>query len=895
MGVFACLVRRSKDSWTVFLVLIICASFFFWNYSAIPSGTKEVPLVVSPLSIDTRQVQSGVSHPKEDQTPGVDTHDEPAEVVGSIDNEEADSGARGKEVQEKDKEEKEETPAAKAPKDMPAPVTTPAPLKSVPPPKTGVPCPVRQSCEPQQFSYFVQSGQGINQGPIICYNNELVMGAGLKDKTWNRGANIVVIHPDFKTVMDRKSFDLYDSVDNCMEMAKYLSTYVPFKAQILLASFDDMSANLCKSVRTLLNQYGSSIIKDLKFRENYVLVGEKGLPGNFGFEKREPLNNKEWPIGPVNVSGCASHPISPKYVDVDIIKGYHLENCGVQKCGYDEIEIHIATMGSGLRVPKLCIGSTYIFYPGYKGSRGFNVVELDPISKTIVNTAEYDTYQVESSRLEIFLENVQDKNFLIVIVADDGSTSLKKHARELLKTFGFNGDVITMRTALYFVGRRGMKTTPIQRVSQPDDPKTWPPAINERFCLPTELTEATEQQMSNKARTDFCAKHDSFADFCFVHHKTEPLIAASKLDSYEEIKEVFEVPILVLGGVNNIAMSHTLQSLIKQPGLNKKMVFVAYSTMFGDDYKPFIDLFEFRHIEIKPISKYVQFLSLAFEKFWELNPTATHCIVIDDEIVAKTGFLWYMGHALKAMAKDSSIGAASGWNPQGFAGIASDPSAVHVLSQFAGQAFLIPKTFYIDEIKGKETKCCNQRSIQQWFQSGTSRQYKYIVPEISRAGYFSPTAYSAQTQPLSDLAMSMPRTAASLNLTNVPLVMETVFDFDTIVTNNLKDAYFTTEHDMSICKTRKEPGAAKLLTPFLPSDKKHVAVVYSQSKEDDHSALKPLYSCFGLMYMDGYSPFGMYNGVTMLTLERKRVYLVSTSSQFYKKTIQSMHPYIISF
>lgn len=76
-------------------------------------------------------------------------------------------------VQEKDKEEKEEAPAAKAPKDMPAPVTTPAPLKSVPPPKTGVPCPVRQSCEPQQFSYFVQSGQGINQGPIICYNNEL--------------------------------------------------------------------------------------------------------------------------------------------------------------------------------------------------------------------------------------------------------------------------------------------------------------------------------------------------------------------------------------------------------------------------------------------------------------------------------------------------------------------------------------------------------------------------------------------------------------------------------------------------------------------------------------------------------------------------------------------------
>ena len=70
--------------------------------------------------------------------------------------------------------------------------------------------------------------------------------------------------------------------------------------------------------------------------------------------------------------------------------------------------------------------------------------------------------------------------------------------------------------------------------------------------------------------------------------------------------QVFDVPILVLGGVNNIAMSHTLQSLLKQPGLVKDNVYVAYSVMFGDDYKPFIELFGFKRIEIKPISKYAR-------------------------------------------------------------------------------------------------------------------------------------------------------------------------------------------------------------------------------------------------------------------------------------------------
>ena len=43
-----------------------------------------------------------------------------------------------------------------------------------------------------------------------------------------------------------------------------------------------------------------------------------------------------------------------------------------------------------------------------------------------------------------------------------------------------------MRTALYFVGKKGMKMTPVQRVNQPEKAGQWPTAINERFCLPSE-------------------------------------------------------------------------------------------------------------------------------------------------------------------------------------------------------------------------------------------------------------------------------------------------------------------------------------------------------------------------------------------------------------------------
>lgn len=49
--------------------------------------------------------------------------------------------------------------------------------------------------------------------------------------------------------------------------------------------------------------------------------------------------------------------------------------------------------------------------------------------------------------------------------------------------------------------------------------------------------------------------------------------------------------------------------------------------------------------------------------------------------------------------------------------------------------------------------------------------------------------------------------------------MSYVLNFESIVSNSLKTAYFTTEHDLTICKNKKESGAAKLLTPFIPPEK----------------------------------------------------------------------------
>lgn len=44
------------DSWKLFIVVAVSVSVFLWNYSWIPAPAKDsVPLVVSPLSINTRK------------------------------------------------------------------------------------------------------------------------------------------------------------------------------------------------------------------------------------------------------------------------------------------------------------------------------------------------------------------------------------------------------------------------------------------------------------------------------------------------------------------------------------------------------------------------------------------------------------------------------------------------------------------------------------------------------------------------------------------------------------------------------------------------------------------------------------------------------------------------
>lgn len=55
-------------------------------------------------------------------------------------------------------------------------------------------------------------------------------------------------------------------------------------------------------------------------------------------------------------------------------------------------------------------------------------------------------------------------------------------------------------------------------------------------------------------------------------------------------------------------------------------------------------------------------------------------------------------------------------------------------------------------------------------------------------------------------------------MTDVPLDMDFVLNYDSIVTRNLQNAYYITERDFRVCKDRA-PNVARLIVPFVPAEK----------------------------------------------------------------------------
>ncbi|XP_013882241.1 protein FAM3C [Austrofundulus limnaeus] len=171
------------------------------------------------------------------------------------------------------------------------------------------PCVRQGTCPLDHFSFFIQSGAANVVPPKICINDKIVMGTTLNNA--GLGINVVKLNGRTGEILRREHYDMYSgSVDGLVEFLKNID----MGSVVLMATYDDPATKLNDEARQLISELGSSAIKTLGFRDNWLFVGGKGVSVKNSFEKHlknDQSNNKykDWPEL-IQLDGCI-----PKYME----------------------------------------------------------------------------------------------------------------------------------------------------------------------------------------------------------------------------------------------------------------------------------------------------------------------------------------------------------------------------------------------------------------------------------------------------------------------------------------------------------------------------------------------------------------------------------------------------
>ncbi|XP_029464136.1 protein FAM3A [Rhinatrema bivittatum] len=164
-------------------------------------------------------------------------------------------------------------------------------------------CGLPQPCPDKHFAFRIVSGAANVIGPKICVEDKMLMSS-VKNNV-GRGLNIALVNGVNGELIDAKSFDMWEGDVN--EVLKYLRT-VYEGTLVLVASYDDPATKMNDETRKIFNEFGSSVIKDVGFRDSWIFVGAKGIQDKSPFEQHMKNNKNSnkyegWPEA-LEMEGC---------------------------------------------------------------------------------------------------------------------------------------------------------------------------------------------------------------------------------------------------------------------------------------------------------------------------------------------------------------------------------------------------------------------------------------------------------------------------------------------------------------------------------------------------------------------------------------------------------------
>lgn len=761
---------------------------------------------------------------------------------------------------------------------------------------TGASCGV--SCPSGQIAFMIKTGHGMNVGPTICFNSKIVFSPELENT--GRGINAVFINPDTLEIKDQQTFDTYLDV---YPLLRYTRDKVPRNTLVLAASFDevsegvsikDMPQRLKEEGRNVFIAMGSRLISEVHFRDAFMLVGQMGLKQGHAIEFHQSREASAF-AGSIEKYGCFGLPMGPigdteEYLpSVQIVgaiqPGRDLKNCGVPSgCADGQTSVLVDTGDNDKISPKICVdGKIVVDKQVNDAGRGFNMVVIDHVSFKVKSISRFDTYSKDSLNLEFFLDKLEPDDIVISVVNDDGSRKLSLHAKELLNQLGSSMvQNLKFRDVWYFVGQQGIKGfTAHEKISYAGYDGEWPKNLHSSFCVHRKLVGLKVAPdpggYRNEGRRAFCKKYDGYADFCEASKIDKTISPVALVDKSLLNNPVFDVPIIIIPGMDHNALVRTLETTIMQPGVQPALVTVMWDEK-SVEHAELADLFSYNNHSLSGSLSYIDQMQKAIIAGWELYPEAKYLIVLEEEIVLAPDFLSFLGQSLVVVDSDATLLGVSAWNYNGYDTTSGDRTLVYRVEEFPGLGFLLKRSVFETYMKSRMSICCSGRVWEGWGLGGEDVVGEIIVPDVSRIYRQPYQTWNTDEDYLTEL-FNKPRLTnleAGMSLKGLSHLMEG--SYDNLLHKALESAGILTVDQLKTCVTGKE----QLL--YVPVEIKSVfAVYFEQSSSQDFSLLNKLCQCFGLYSVKGKKPRNLHKGIIRFFFDGREGILVgSTSQEFYR-------------
>ncbi|RNA19337.1 O-linked-mannose beta-1-2-N-acetylglucosaminyltransferase 1-like [Brachionus plicatilis] len=770
-------------------------------------------------------------------------------------------------------------------------------------------CEIEEKCTAQSVAYKLVSGQGMDKYPVICLNGKLLLSKNLPDNKIGRGINLIVID---QNNLEVKSMDAYDTYTDDTNFYRYITKNTKDGDIVMIASFDEMANALRETSIKAMESYGSQLFGNIKFRDGFVMIGQRGVVKGKAIEYIEPKGKKDF-AAQAKITGCANFPLGTlsavKFMEKNVIDqdqilvGNYLKNCGLRDdCKAEEFAVHVYTGKNDRDEPRICVDGRYVIARGINDAgRGINIVVVGN-GKEVLKTAHFDTYVEDSTNLEIFLEGLNDNVVIIAVTFDEASTNLKHLSKLLFKDLGSQfidkfsfrsgwlGNLarnlffdlgsgliqnLKHRDAWIFVGRKGIDGfSPIEEISYASADKSFPPVLDKKFCVPQTLKgmriRPDPLPNQNDRRRDFCSRYDGYGDFCMNENVDKPLNPAPLINKTLENHAVFKTPIFIISSMSHTSLRMTLETIIMQPGVQRSQIFVCIDEKL-DELWSLVDLFGFRYCKIESSYNYTEIYRKALVQAFETDLTDSNenVIIIEEDLILSPDFLYFFTQLYDTFTKDPNIAAISTWNPNGFTQLDGSSSFVYRTNEFPGLAYMLKKSVYDVYIKDSFYDCCSNRAWYNWNlidkKTKQSVVMDVLVPDVSRSFRRPYDISSDDYSFLNNLINRKRRT----NLIPFPELVE----LSSLVSRDSYDNFLKKTLKSAI-EFPNYQNCFKMGNVSLPqTTNQYYKIIYVQENESDLEKLKELCNCFHLFFDQEKAPKGLYQNNVLRFHARKNNYI----------------------